>query len=196
MLTQLLSSKNKSEIIYLFLSNPGRSFTLTEIKETTKSTPKNLMEGVKELLKMGFLLTTERNKVKFYQVNRHFALYPELVSMLSKNKKLPKDLLAKELAKLPECKVAILTGIFTGKPRIETDILLVGKVTEGRLKKALKLAEKFAEQEVNFTLMPLAEFDYRRIMSDRFLKNILENGPVIVTDKTKNKSVIKLVQSS
>jgi hypothetical protein len=136
----------------------------------------------------------ERNKVRLYQVDKHFALYPELVSLLRKTKKLPQDLLAKELSKFSDAKLILLTGIFVGKSRIETDILIVGKVSEKRLSKTLKLAEKFAEQEVNYTLMPLAEFEYRKIMSDRFVKNILENGPVIVIDRTKNKSVLKLVQ--
>jgi hypothetical protein len=131
--------------------------------------------------------------VKYYKVDKHFALFPELLTLLRKAKKLPPDLLVKELSKLSDCKVIILTGMFVGKPRIESDILLVGKVSERRLTNTLKIIEKLAEHEINYTIMPLAEFDYRKIMSDRFIKNILENSPVVVVDKTKNKSVIKLV---
>ncbi|MBX4188027.1 MAG: hypothetical protein KW793_02725 [Candidatus Doudnabacteria bacterium] len=148
---------------------------------------------VRELVKMGFLSVNTRDRIRSYQVDRHFALYPELVSLLRNQKKLPHDLLVRELSKLSDCKLIILTGFFVGRPRIETDILLVGKASERKLEKSLKLAEKFAEQEVNYTIMPMSEFDYRKIMNDRFIKNILENGPVIVVDKTKNKSVIKLV---
>ena len=178
----------------MFLANPGRSFSLTEIKASTRCPNKLLLQTVRELGKMGFLIVHDRDRVRYYQVDRHFALYPELVSMLRKQKKLPQDLLVKELSKLSECKVILLTGIFAGRPRIETDILLVGKVSERKLSKVLKLAEKFAEHEVNYTLMPMAEFEYRKIMSDRFVKNILDNYPVVVTDRTKNKSIIKLVE--
>ncbi len=194
MLNILLSSKHKSSVVNLFLAHPGRSFTFTEIKTTTGCPPKLMIQTVRELVKMGFLNVLEKSKIRSYQVDRHFALYPELVQLLRKTKKIPQDLLAKELSKLSECKVIILTGIFAGRPRIETDILLVGKVSEKRLAKSLKLAEKFAEQEINYTVMPVSEFEYRKIMSDRFIKNILENGPVIVSDKTKNKSIIKLVE--
>lgn len=193
MLSQLLSSKHKSGIVNLFLAHPGRSFAAAEIKAATKSTPKLLAETLKELSKMGFLLVGGRDRVKYYQVDKHFALFPELLGLLRKVKKVPSDLLVKELSKLNDCKVIILTGVFVGRPRIETDILLVGKVSERRLANSLKIIQKLAEQEVNYTVMPLAEFDYRKIMSDRFIKNILENGPVVVTDRTKNKSVIKLV---
>jgi hypothetical protein len=194
MLSQLLSSKHKSGVVHIFLTHPNRSFTLSEVKASTKCPPKLLNETIKDLSKMGFLLVHERNRVKFFQVDKHFALYPELISLLGKVNKLPQDVLAKELAKLRDCKLILLTGIFVGRPRIETDILFVGKVSEKRLASVLKIAHKFAEQEVNYTLMPLSEFEYRKIMSDRFTKNILENHPVIVLDKTKNKSVTKLVQ--
>jgi hypothetical protein len=193
MLSQLLSSKYKSGIINLFLAHPGRSFATAEIKASTKCPPKVLAETLKELTKMGFLLVIERDRVKYYQVDKHFALYPELVGLLRKLKKLPQDLLVKELSKLKDCKIILLTGIFVGKPRLETDILLVGKASEKRLSAILKVVEKLAEQEVKYTLMPMAEFEYRKIMSDRFLKNTLENQPVVVSDRTKNKSIIKLV---
>lgn len=193
MLSQLLSSKNKSGVVNLFLANPGRSFSLTEVRAATKCSGRLLLQTVRELSKMGFLIIHNREKHRYYQVDRHFALYPELVGTIRNTPKLPQDLLFKELAKLKECKLIILTGIFTGKPRIETDILLVGKVSEKRLAKSLKVAEKFAEQEVNYTIMPIAEFEYRKVLSDRFVKNILENNPVIVIDKTKNKSISKLV---
>jgi hypothetical protein len=194
MLSQLLSSKHKSAVVNLFLAHPSRSFTATEIKAASQCPNKLMLQTIRELNKMGFLIVIERGKSKYYQVDKHFALFPELVSLLRKNRKLPEDLLAKELAKLSECRLIVITGIFVGRPRIETDILLVGKVSERRMLKALKLAQKFAEHEINYTIMPLAEFEYRKIMSDRFIKNILENNPVVVTDKTKNKSVLKLVQ--
>lgn len=193
MLSLLLTSKNKSSVVHLFLANPGRCFTVTEIKASTKCPNAYLIATIKELGKMGFLLAIQQNKVRSYQVDKHFALYPELLGLLRKTKKIPQDLLAKELSKLSDCKVIIMTGIFIGRHRIESDILLVGKVSEKKLANALKLAEKFAEQEVKFTVMPLSEFEYRKIMSDRYIKNVLENNPIIVSDKTKNKSIIKLV---
>jgi hypothetical protein len=194
MLSQLLSSKHKSIVVNLFLANPGRSFSQTELRMSTKCPSKLLIQTLRELSKMGFLRIFAKDKVKYYQVDKHFPLYPELVSMLRKSRKMPQDLLFKELSKLADCKVILLTGIFAGRPRIETDILIVGRVSEKRLSKPLKMAEKFAEQEVNYTVMPLAEFEYRKIMSDRFIKNILENSPVVVNDKTKNRSIVKLVE--
>jgi len=188
MLAQLLSSKPKSKLINLLLSHPKRSFSAIELRITTGISTQFLKKTVRDLIKMGFLLVFEKNKRRYYQVNRHFALYPELLNMLKKNKYSPEDILAKSALRVGECKLIALTGVFAGKPRIETDILFVGRISPRKLATFLKMAEKFAEQEVNYTVFTNSEFEYRQIMNDRFIKNILENDPTIVIDKTKSKS--------
>jgi hypothetical protein len=187
MLAQLLSSKPKSKLINLLLGNPGRSFSATELRITAYVSSAFLKKTLRELQKMDFLLVTEKKKHKYYQVNRHFALYPELINMLRKNKTQVEDVLAKASTKVGECKYIALTGVFVGKPRIETDLLFVGRISPRKLEQFLRLAEKFAEQEVSYTVFTTNEFDYRIIMNDRFLKNIIENSPVVVLDKVKNK---------
>jgi len=195
MLAQLLSSKPKTNLVNLFLAHPGRSFSFTELKVSSGCAPKLLKETLKELDKMDFLVVTRKSRVKYYQMNQHFALYPELLNLLRKIKNVPVDLLARAAAKFSECKLVGLTGVFVGKPRIETDILLVGKVSGRKLEKFLKLAEKFAEAQVSYTIFSPQEFEYRKIMNDRFIKNIMENNPVLAIDKTKQgrRSLAKVV---
>jgi hypothetical protein len=193
MLSQLLSSKPKTNLINLLLAHPGRSFSFTELKTNARCPSKLLKQTIKELDKMGFLILSAKNKVKYYQMNRHFPLYPELVNLLRKVKNIPADELARNAGKIGDCKLVALTGVFVGKPRIETDLLFVGKVRPGRLGKFLKLAEKLAEQQVSYTILTLQEFEYRKTMNDRFIKNILENNPVLVVDKFKARSLSKVV---
>jgi hypothetical protein len=193
MLAQLLSSKPKTNLINLFLAHPGRSFSVTELKVSSACSNVLLKQTLRELSRMDFLLTTERHRVKYFQINRHFALYPELVSLLRKAKSVPADLLAKSANRVGDCKFVALTGIFAGRPRLETDVLFVGKVGPKRLESFLKIANRFAEQEINYTIFTNSEFEYRKIMNDRFVKNVLENEPVIVVDKTKNRNIAKLV---
>lgn len=193
MLTQLLSSKPKSKLINLFLAHPERSFSLTELRTTTGFGGGLLVKTVKELQKISFLSLTQKNRKKYYQVNKHFALYPELISMLRKVKYIPDDLLAKRAARAGECKLVALTGVFVGHPKLETDILFVGKVSHARLSNLLKFAQRMAEGEINYTVLSPSEFEYRKVMNDRFVKNILENNPVIVLDKTKNRNIARLV---
>ena len=193
MLGNLLTSKPKANLINMFLAHPARAFSAVELKFATKCPPKLLVSTLKELSKMEFLVVFEKKKKKYYQINKHFALYPELVNMLRKARRLPRDILAISAAKIGDCKLVAFTGVFAGKPRIETDFLFVGKVSPKKLEKFLKLAAKFAQQEISYTVFSPHEFEYRKIMNDRFVKNILENNPVLVVDKTKNRSIAKLV---
>lgn len=193
MLSQLLSSKPKSKLINLLLAHPGRSFSLTELRLSIGSSGKLLQKTVRELAKMGFVFTHERGKHKYFQINQHFALYPELVSMLRKIKKIPPDILAKKIATVGDCRFVALTGVFAGHPRMATDILFVGKVSNSRLSKFLKFATRLAEAEISYTVFSPHEFEYRKVMNDRFVKDILENNPVVIVDKTKHHNIAKLV---
>jgi hypothetical protein len=195
MLSQLLSSKPKTQLINLFLAHPGRSFSFTELRVNANCPPKLLKQTIKELDKIDFLNLTAKNKIRYYQMNKHFALYPELVNLLRKVKNIPADDLVKQATKLGQCKLIALTGVFVGKPRIETDILFVGKLSPRKLSKFLALAEKYAEQEISYTIFTAQEFEYRKIMNDRFVKNILENNPVFPIDKIKNKGPIKIASN-
>jgi hypothetical protein len=183
MLAQLLSSKPKSKLINLLLAYPRRSFSFTELRYTTGISSLFQKKTLKELLKIDFLTVTEKNRRKYFQINKHFPLYPELINMLRKTQEVPADLLSKAASRVGECKLVVLTGVFAAKPRMESDILIVGKVSQKKLGSFLYLAEKFAEQEVSYSVFSNHEFDYRLGLNDRFIKNILENDPVVVIDK-------------
>jgi len=187
MFSELLSSKPKTNLLNLFLSFPLRAFSVTELRASSGCSSAVLKLTLKDLAKTGFVNVIEKNRVKYYQMNRQFNLYPELVGLLRKTKRIPEDLLVHEAMRLGEPKFVALTGIFVGKVRVETDILIVGKVSPTKLDRFLQLAEKFAEQEVAFTVFTPQEFEYRKVMNDRFVKNILEHSPVVAVDKIKKK---------
>jgi len=187
MLAQLLSSKPKTQLINLLLAHPKRAFSFTELRLLSRCPQKLLRATLRELDKMNFLVTSEKKRIRYYQMNRRFALYPELIGFLRKAKHVPKDILALAAGRVGDCKLVALTGVFVGKPRVETDLLFVGRISASRLENFLKLASKLAEQEVGFTVLTPQEFDYRRVMNDRFVKNILENDPVLAVDKIKKK---------
>lgn len=191
MLAHLLSSKPKTKLINLLLAHPERSFSQTELRISAGISAKLLKQALHELTKMEFVLVGEKKAHKYYQVNRHFALYPELLNLLNKSKSIPQDMLSSAAARVGECRLVILTGVFAGKPRMETDVLFVGRVSARKLDSFLKLAEKFAEQEINFTVLAANEFDYRLGMNDRFVKNILENSPAVIIDKIRIRNLAR-----
>lgn len=187
MFTQLLTSKPKTKLLNLLLNFPKRAFSMTELRLSSGCSSQSLKETMKDLVKTEFVIVVERGRVKYYRMNRQFNLYPELVGLLQRSKAKPEDILAKAASKMAECKLVVLTGLFAGKPRVETDLLFVGKASGAKLKKVLEFAERLAEQEISYTIFDQKEYDYRHIMNDRFLKSVMENEPVVVIDKMKKK---------
>ncbi|MBX4204877.1 MAG: hypothetical protein KW788_01655 [Candidatus Doudnabacteria bacterium] len=192
MLAQLLASKPKSKLINLLLAHPERSFSPTELRVSTGISAPFLKKTLKELFRMEFITSIEKKKHRYFQVNKHFSLYPELLNMLRKNRSIPQDQLARAALKVGECRLIVFTGIFAGRPRIETDILFVGRISARKLEQFLQLAEKFAEQEISYSVFTGPEYEYRLSMNDRFIKNILENNPAVILDKTKTRTPLRL----
>jgi hypothetical protein len=133
MLSDLLLSKPKTKLINLLLAHPHRSFSPTELRISTGVPTPFLKKTLRELLKMEFLTVFDKKGRKYYQVNKHFGLYPDLLNLLQKNKTNVQDELGKAAQKVGECKLIAFTGVFGGKPRIETDALFVGKISPKKI---------------------------------------------------------------
>ena len=76
----------------------------------------------------------------------------------------------------------VLTGIFVGFIGAPTDLFIVGSIKKEKLSRLIRKFEKELNYEINFTLMPMSEYKYRRDITDRFLYSILENKKIVVID--------------
>ena len=125
-----------------------------------------------------------KRRRKYFQVNPHLDWYDELKELVSDEAVAGVDPASKLVKRLARAKAAILTGVFTGQPQVEVDLVLVGKGLKGaRIDKLLSELEKFAGQEVNYCEMDEEEYQHRRHMSDRFIRNVLDNPHIAVFDK-------------
>ncbi|MCK4539684.1 hypothetical protein KAU09_00845 [Candidatus Parcubacteria bacterium] len=120
---------------------------------------------------------------KYYQVNTNFVLYEEIRALIVKAQLLyEKDFVEKlQIAGRP--KLLILTGLFVNDDNAQIDLLVVGRLNKGKLLKQINNLEKELGLEVNFTLMDLKEFKYRRDITDVFLYEILEGKKLVVIDE-------------
>ena len=77
-----------------------------------------------------------------------------------------------------------LTGYFTGlKEKTLTDVLIVGKVSKSKIEDIIDTMSKEFLDDINYTIMDIKEFNYRKNMADKFLYNILKNKKIVVIDK-------------
>ncbi len=195
-LEQLFGSKTRARLLGLFLSNSTKSFFVRELTRLIDAQLNSVRRELKNLVDLGIIsekageVRTVKQKVaalsekkKYYEVNTDFVLYEDLRALFKKVQILLKQGLVQQIATHGEVDLLVFTGRFVDRADVPTDILIVGRVDQVPLQAAVAAFEAEMGHEINYTLMPREEFQYRREVSDRFLSGILEGERVVMIDK-------------
>jgi biotin operon repressor len=185
---EILDSKPKSSLIALLLLAPNRSFSGVELSKRLGIPQPKLQLVLSELVKQGSVKTFFKQRAKFYLLNTQSKYFPELKASLQKNKVHYEDELFLALKQLGEVKAVFLSGVFTGKPELPVDVLLVGKINLDKLSKFLINCKKMMGVDINYSIMSADEFASRRDTFDRFIKDIFDYPHLIVLDKLTSSS--------
>ena len=186
MLENLLNSKLKKKLLGFFFTFPQRSFSIFELRQLTNSKNPLISKALREFVGAQVISVTSRGQKKYYRINPRFRLYDELLDLLGEDDLDVEDEVVKILKRLPNVKLAILSGIFSFEPHLPVDLLLVGdEINRLRFTDILTQIEKFIGQEVNYSIIPIAEYEYRQMMNDRFIRDILDYPHVIAINTLK-----------
>ncbi|MEA3449621.1 MAG: hypothetical protein U9Q85_01430 [Patescibacteria group bacterium] len=120
---------------------------------------------------------------KYYQVDRTFILYSEIKDLIIKAQLLYEKDFVNELQKTGNVKLLILSGFFVNDREKSVDLFVVGRFNRRRLNRLIKDLENDLGREINFTIMSIGEFKYRRDITDVFLFDILEGKKIAVIDE-------------
>jgi len=88
-----------------------------------------------------------------------------------------------KLVKLGKINYVVLTGKFVGDSDVSVDLLLVGDVTHKKCEKIISEFQKTIGFEINWTSMPLEEYDYRQKIGDMFIYNLLSRKTIEIYSK-------------
>ncbi len=124
-----------------------------------------------------------RGSKKYFLVDTEYILYSELKALFIKAQLLLEKNFIRNIEKIAKIKLFILTGIFIGIDCFPTDMLFVGSINRKKLAKLVKSFEKNLNHEINYTVMSLQEFKYRKDITDRFLYDILEGKKIIIVNQ-------------
>lgn len=193
-LEQLFDSPVKVKLLKLFLRNPNRFFSMSDIIRKTQSSKGVTIRQVKGLESINFL---KLKKVKanskkqiegglYYAVNPKFDFYYELQSLILKSSPTSKDKILAKILKLGRIKMALISGVFLNTENSRVDLFLVGDdINERKLKKFLGDMEAEVGREIAYAALTSKEFDYRFHMFDRFVRDILEKPHEKMINKVK-----------
>ena len=199
MLEQLFGSKTRVKLLRIFLNNPSQPYYLRELARHLKTQLNSVRREVNNLEKIGIIKSVkladeEKAKTgagkkkkggskKYFLTDTDFILYPELKALLLKAQLLLERNFVSRIEKMSNLKLFILSGIFVGLEGFATDILLVGSINRKKLSSIVKAFQKELNHDVNYTVMTLQEFNYRKDITDRFLYDILEGRKIVIVDK-------------
>lgn len=204
MLEHIFGSKTRLKILNLFFKDPRMKYYVRQLARETDSQLNAIRREIENLVLFGIIKTAnvvphenaaKDNEVlsekipqeslrKYYEVNTDFVLYHELRALLLKSRILIEKDFIKKIETVSQVSLLILTGVFVGREDAPTDLLMVGMVDKKRLRPIIDKFEKILQHNIRYTIMNLAEYKYRKEVTDKFLYDILENKKVVIIDKS------------
>lgn len=201
MLEHLFGSRTRVKLLSLFLRQPNEPIFVREITRRVGTQINAVRRELSNLLKLGLIVEAAEGenedgkgkarqpglKKKFYKVNPEFRLLKELTTLLLRAQALYEGRLDHEIPKLGDVRYLAFLGVFLGE-KAPVDVFIVGTVNESQLKKLITEAEHSLGYEINFTVMSIEDFRYRKDMTDKFLYSILEGRKHVVIDRLAERS--------
>jgi hypothetical protein len=187
MLKRLFTSSTRVKLLTIFLMNPDGEFFIRELTRELNEQINSIRRELDNLKQIGLLKSKEKNRKKFYTVNKNFIFYNELKAIISKGLS-NKDEITKKVCSMGEIDVLVLSGLFVNKDS-NIDLLIVGNINKEKLEHYLN-TELETSRPIRFSIMTSEDFKYRRKCKDKFLTDLLEDQENIVSvnnlDKPEN----------
>lgn len=193
-LDSLFTSPTRVKVLKVFLRNPEPPLLLKDIARIAKQSSRAVEQEINKLKKIDFIrerklrLPGKKVSRKFLTINPSFPISKELEALLLKPELLSYDDLRKKISALGQIKLVILSGAFINKTGSKTDLLIVGdRINQRKLNSFVKLVGAELGKELDFVVMAVEDFYYRKDMTDRFIKEILEGDNVKLIDRLSGK---------
>ena len=170
-------TKNRAELLKLFLTNPGRSLYMQEIGRILNKKPGAFQRTLNNLVSEGILESEYRANARYFKANKNYPLYNELKSIIFKTVGI-KGTLKETLEKIGGIKFAFIYGSFAkakANYMSDIDIAIVGNPNENVLIGKLDRMEERLQREINYNLYNLKEFKKAFAEKEPFILEILRD---------------------
>lgn len=192
MVEQLFGSKTRVKLLRLFYSNPNRSFYVREITRKIDEQINSVRRELSNLLNIGIITSDNTNNKLYYEVNQKFEYYRPLQQIFGKKTRNSASSAEASGEKVSEANdslklighvdLAIYTGQFTRDETSGIDVLIVGDINQHALQKYINQLEHDENKSLRYTVMSLADFQYRQQIRDRFATAIKASKKQILVD--------------
>lgn len=182
MLSAIIPSKARREILALFYQNAGESYHLRRVCRAVDQEI-NAVKRELDILEDAQVLKKEKRLNKsIYTLNPRYMYHDEFLRIFAKETPLAKKLI-KNKARLGKFQYVAMSLKFMNREKIkasEVYLLFVGIVVGPEVQKILQGAEQDFPYEINYTIMTKKEFDYRKKQNDPFIWTFLREPKVMI----------------
>src|SRR3989338_4197790 len=175
MLADLITSKSRVKLLKVFLASPSDMYHVRELVRRTGDEINAVRRELLFLEKRSVLTREPRANRVYYQLNKNYTFYFDLLRLGVKIIGLGDEIL-KNRAKIGKIKYAMFSGRFSRrlpKDPEEVDFFIVGTIVLPELAALIREEEKRLNTEINYTVMSEEEFLFRKKRSDPFIHSIL-----------------------
>ncbi|MDR0462721.1 MAG: winged helix-turn-helix domain-containing protein [Pseudomonadales bacterium] len=180
-LQDFITSRVRVKILELFFQSPESMYYVREITRKCSEEINAVRRELAKMVKNGILRTEERGNRQYFQLNKNYAFYSELQQMVLKEQGL-----GKKIRRMHK-KLGVVNFVMFAAPFINryqkpdgVDVLVVGEVVVPELEQLIKEEERNLGREINYTVLDMAEFKFRKQRRDPFISDALYGKKVMI----------------
>lgn len=192
MLKDIFISEVRVNILKVMLVNPDKSFHIRALVRSVGTEINAVRRELDRLTRVGLLRRRPSGNRVYYSVDTSSNIYPELLSLISKEIGLGAAVIKNKKA-LGDTKYAVLARAYS-RGRVSTvldvDLFIVGTVKIEVLEGIIEQEQRKRGSEINYSVMGEEEFEFRKRKSDQFVMRILTKGrTMLIGDEEEFSSV-------
>lgn len=187
---KLFGSKTRAKLLKLFFGNPEKSFYVREMTRVIDEQINSVRRELLNLEGIGIIKNETFDNKIYYSANSRHPFTKPLSDMFSKKISSADD---KSIAETTweeysrpvknYLKGLVVTNRLPGQDGV--DLLIIGNDKTKKLTRWAEVIEKKLGKPINYVIMSVDDFTYRRNVRDRFIREILEMEITEIIDPEK-----------
>lgn len=190
---KLFGSKTRAKLLALFFENPDKSFYVREMTRVIDEQINSVRRELLNLVDIGIIKSETFDNKIYYSANSKHPFTRPLIDMFSKKISSTSDKEIKTSTWDEYCrpvknylKGLVVTNRLPGQDGI--DLLIIGNDKTKKLTRWAEVVEKKLGKPINYVIMSVDDFTYRKNVRDRFIQEVLE---MEITDIIDPEKIIK-----
>jgi len=188
-------TKNRTELLRLFLTNPNKSFYMHEIGRILGRKPGTFQRVLYQLAEEGVLVSRYSANARYFQANKSFPLYRELRSIVFKTIGVTGSI-GQVLNRVGDVELAFIYGSYArGRENYlsDIDLVIVGNADEDKLIHGFDRLEDVLKRDINYKLYRRSDFEEALAKKSPFLQEVLRDKKVMIVG---NEDEIRKIRQS